>query len=322
MNGYYIAVDIGATKIRCALFDDSGRMLRKIVVSTPREDVCAVSRKVIETVNSLRSINNKEIKGIGIGSIGPLDRDRGIIIVSSNLNLRNIPIVKPVEEEIGLPVTFINDCVAAVMGEKAFGVGRDVANLVYVTLSTGIGGGVYVDGHLLRGKDGNASEVGHFVVDNKRTFKCGCGGYGHWEAYCSGKNIPHFARVLIEEFEGDRLDMSYLMKSCKGDLNGLNPKMIYEGARRGDPLCVRILDEINDLNARGFACIINAYDPELISVGGAIAMNNSDLVFEPIMKNLSRYTVNRIPEIRLTSLGEDIVLYGAFISIREFDLKK
>jgi len=321
MNGYYVAVDIGATKIRSALFDISGRMLRKTVTSTPRENVDAVSHKIIETINSLVSIG-KEIRGIGIGSIGPLDMNRGIILVAPNLNLRNIPIVKPVEEETGLPVVFVNDCVAAVIGEKTFGAGKNVDNLVYVTLSTGIGGGVYVDGHLLQGKDGNASEIGHFVVDNKRNLKCGCGGFGHWEAYCSGRNIPRFARVLIEEFGGDRFDKSYLMKSCEGDLNNLSPEMIYEGARRSDPLCVEILNEINDLNARGFACTINAYDPELISVGGAIAMNNPDLVFEPIIENLNRYAANRIPEIVITPLGEDIVLYGAFASIREFDLKK
>ncbi|MEM2875542.1 MAG: ROK family protein [Candidatus Bathyarchaeia archaeon] len=307
-------MDIGATKIRCALFNSPGEMIQKVTAPTPKEGVDAISRRVIELIDSFR--HRTSIVGIGIGSIGPIDMKRGIILVAPNLDLRNIPIVKPIKEEFKLPVAFLNDCVAAVNGEKTFGAGKDVNNLVYVTFSTGIGGGVYVDGHLLLGKDGNAHEVGHFVVDNRRNLKCGCGGFGHWEAYCSGRNLPNFARVLIEELYSSKLERSYLMEACEGDLNRISVEMMYEGAKRNDELCVKILGEVNDLNARGLACIINAYDPELISIGGAIAMNNPDLVVGPVVKNVGRYTANRVPEILLTPLGEDVVLYGAFASIR------
>jgi len=252
---------------------------------------------------------------VGIGFIRTVSLKRGVILIAPNLNLREIPLVGPIEEELGLPVALQNDCAAAVIGEKFFGAGKTVTNLVYVTISTGIGGGVYVDGHLLIGKDGNAAEVGHFVVDNKRNLKCGCGGIGHWEAYCSGRNLPRFVKVLVDELKAKDSEIRYLMKSCNYELDNLTARAIYEGAERGDSLCLKILDEVNDLNARGFACIINAYDPELISVGGAITLNHPSLVLDPIIKGVKKYIAVRPPKIMITPLGEDIVLYGAFALI-------
>ncbi|MCD6503968.1 ROK family protein [Candidatus Bathyarchaeota archaeon] len=316
---YFIAVDIGATRIRAALFKSSGEMIQKVEALTPRDSPDAPSRKIIELINSFKfevSLKDK-IQGVGIGSIGPLDLKKGMILVAPNLNLREIPIVDPIEEELGLPVALHNDCTTAVVGEKAFGAGKNVDNLVYVTISTGIGGGVYVDGHLLVGKDGNAAEVGHFVVDNKWNLKCGCGGIGHWEAYCSGKNLPRFVKILIGELKTKDSEKRYLMESCNSDLDKLTAKAIYEGAEKGDPLCLKILDEVNDLNARGFACIINAYDPELISVGGAITLNHPDLMLNPIIKGVKKYIAVRVPKMMVTPLGEDIVLYGAFALIKQ-----
>ena len=314
---YYVSVDVGATRIRVALFKSSGEIVQRVEASTPRENPEAPSRKIIELIDSFKpKISMRgEILGVGIGSIGPLDLKKGMISVAPNLGLKEVPLVEPIEEKLGLPVALQNDCTAAVIGEKYFGAGKTFDNLVYVTISTGIGGGVYVDGHLLVGKDGNAAEVGHFVVDNRWNLKCGCGGIGHWEAYCSGRNLPRFAKILIEELKAKDSEKRYLMKRCNHDLTRLTAKIIYEGAEEGDPLCLRILEEVSDLNARGFASITNAYDPELISVGGAITLNHPKLVLDPIIRGIGKYLAVRAPEIKVTPLGEDIVLYGAFALI-------
>jgi len=204
----------------------------------------------------------------------------------------------------------MNDCNAAVLGEQAFGAGRGVANLFYVTLSTGLGGGAIVDGHLLNGKDGNAPEIGHVTIDPNSELVCGCGCRGHWEAYCSGANIPNLARLILR---GRSIVGSLLHDTAGGDMSGLTAEAIYSAASMGDPTAVEIVEEVGRVNAVGFGDIVNAFDPELITVGGSVALNNPELVLRPIMAGIDRHLINRRPEIRVTPLGEDIVLYGGLV---------
>jgi glucokinase len=120
-----------------------------------------------------------EPDGIGVGSIGPLDLQSGCIVNTPNFPFKHIPVVAPLREEFGVPVRLLNDCGAAVMGERRFGLGRGIDNLFYVTLNTGLGGSAIVDGHPLSGKDGNAPEIGHVVIDRLSSMVCGCGARGH-----------------------------------------------------------------------------------------------------------------------------------------------
>lgn len=197
------------------------------------------------------------------------------------------------------------------MGEHEFGAGKNLKNLVYVTLSTGIGGGVYADNNLLLGKDGNAVEIGHMIIDPEGKLKCGCGKKGHWEAYCSGRNIPNFVRlVLREKF---KVKNSLLFKQVGKDLSKLTTELLFNCARAGDKLALQLVEEIGKLNAIGFTNLINAYDPELITVGGGLALNNPKLILDSIKKYVEDYL--RVPEIKITPLGERIVLYGAAAAV-------
>jgi glucokinase len=210
---------------------------------------------------------------------------------------------------LGLPLYLANDCTAAVWGEREFGAGRGVANLVYITLSTGIGGGAIVDGHLLLGKDGNAVEIGHVTLDFAG-IRCGCGKPGHWEAYCSASNIPRFVRLWLQARRRGVRE-SLLFKLTGGKLSRLTTQLLFEAAQAGDKLSCEIVQELGLLNAIGFANVINAYDPELITVGGAMALNNPQLILDPIRRYVRGYVINRTPRIRITPLGHDITLYGA-----------
>jgi len=192
-----------------------------------------------------------------------------------------------------------------------FGLGASEENLVYITISTGIGGGVFVDGHLLLGKDGNAHEIGHMVIDYQGRLLCGCGKRGHWEAYCSGRNIPKYTRIIFEDQGWKSFSESLLSSYTEGDPNKITTKDIYHGAQQGDKTCLEIVEEVGRLNAIGFANVVNVYDPSLITVGGAVALSNRNLVITPIKKSLNRYTINNPPIIEITPLGENIVLYGA-----------
>jgi len=314
-----IGVDLGGTNVRVALGRRNGTIEKKLVEKTEKgRGPEGVSEQIARMIRSAlgKEISLREIEGIGIGSAGPLDIKRGGLMKPTNLPFDFVSLVKPLEEEFNLPVILLNDCVAAVVGEKYFGIGREHDDLVYVTISTGIGGGVYVDGHLLIGKDGNAHEIGHFTIDFEGKLTCGCGRRGHWEAYCSGSGIPNYARLIIEEDGLMRVSGSHLIEGIiKNGYADVTAKTIYDYAKADDRVAKIIVEKIGVLNAIGFGCVVDAYDPSLITVGGSVTLNNPNLIIDSIKRHLNKYARNRVPEITLTPLGEDAVLYGALASV-------
>jgi glucokinase len=298
-----VAVDIGATNIRVAVGDVNSLKVKRSEVTDRLNGPEGVPRQIARMIRSL----SVEPDAIGVGSIGPLDVRKGAIGATPNFAFKQIPIVAPLVEDFSVPVQIMNDCNAAVIGEHNYGAGRGIDNLFYVTLSTGLGGGAIVDGNPLNGKDGNAPEIGHLTLDPDSELMCGCGCRGHWEAYCSGANMPKFARILLRSRDTEG---GLLMKMAGGDFEKLTPEMIFDAAKRGDGDAVFVVEEIGEMNAIGFANIVNAFDPELITIGGSVALNNSDLVLEAIKKGIDEHLINRKPQIMLTPLGMDVVLYG------------
>lgn len=318
----FIGVDLGATNVRVVLSDHEGRIICRLAERTVRDgkDGFVVTEQIKTMINSVFSSSGFDVKSlgaIGIGSIGPLNIREGVVKRAANLPYEKIPLVNPLSEEFHVPVRLLNDCVSAVLGEARFGMGRGIDNVVYVTLSTGIGAGAVVDGHLLMGKDGNAHEVGHMVVDFEGKLTCGCGMRGHWEAYCGGKGIPQYSRLLLTNLKNEEIKRSKLVKKYEEGLLGLSPEALFEAAKFKDPLALQVVNAIGELNAIGFANIVNVYDPELITVGGSIALNNQDLILEPIRCHVAEYTVNRSPRIVITPLGGDVGLYGAIAAAVE-----
>ena len=305
MVDLYAAVDLGASNVRVALGDERG-FRKKLREETERNK--GAKGIAAQIIRMIRSLDGDDIAAVGVGSLGPLDLSAGSVANPPNMPFTRIPIVEPLEQEIQKPVRLLNDCSTAVLGERAFGAGRGIENLVYVTLSTGLGAGVIVDGHLLVGKDGNAVEVGHLTIDPDSELVCGCGCRGHWEAYCSGGNIPNFVRLLLRDRDWRG---SLLHELSSGDPMAITTVNLFAAAAGGDSLALWMTRRIGEVNAIGFSDIVNAYDPELITVGGAVALENPDLILKPIKDNIDRHLINRRPEIRITSLGGEAVLYGA-----------
>ena len=308
-EGLVVGIDLGATNLRAALGDLEHGIVRVVKERTTSsgssEDLL---NQLIEIVKRVASEKLGEIEAIGIGSIGPLDVKRGVLVRSANARFRNVPIVERLSREFKIPVYMLNDCTVAALGEKVFGAAKKLSNFVYVGIGTGIGGGVFVDGRLLLGKDGNAAEIGHMTIDLGDGLPCGCGGRGHWEAYCSGSGIPSFVKSWIISKRLEDLKNPLVDMAMRGEMTS---KHLFDYAKAGDELALEIVEEIGRINAICFANLINLFDPELITVGGSIALKNPDLILDPIKKYVGRYVINRLPEIRLTPLGEDIVLYGA-----------
>jgi len=308
-QGLVIGIDLGATNVRVALGDLEHGIVRMIKERTASSGTSeTLLNQLIEMVKEAASKELSRIEAIGIGSIGPLDIKRGILVKAANAKFRNVPIVERLSKEFKVPVYMFNDCTVAALGEKVFGAAKNFSNFVYVGIGTGIGGGVFVDGRLLLGKDGNAAEIGHMTIDLGDGLQCGCGGKGHWEAYCSGMGIPSFVKSWITSGKIENLESPIIDMAMKDEITS---KHLFEYAKMGDELALKIVEEIGRINAICFANLINLFDPELITIGGSIALKNPDLILAPIKRYVGRYVINRIPEIMLTPLGEDIVLYGA-----------
>jgi len=308
-----VAADVGATKTRVALFNSvDASLVSKVVFSTPQEGgEDAVANAIIKAFRGLvDGLPEHEVVAVGVGTIGPLDIREGRVVNSPNIKLGSFDLRKPLQEYFRAPTYVVNDCVAAVYAEYLSGAGLGKKNVVYVTLSSGIGAGVIVDGHLLLGKDGNAHEVGHIVVSYDSDIRCGCGGLGHWEGMASGNNLWKLIEKLRVRWGGT----SELYEvSAKGPVPAAK---LFEYWKKGDEFASYVIRELARINAAGVASVINVYDPEVISFGGSIILNNPEFL-KAIQEFVKDYVINRVPEFTITRFGDDVVVYGAaFIALK------
>lgn len=310
-HSHTIAVDLGATNVRVALISASGRIIAKISEPTIKEwsNGVIVTKQIIRMIRRVRATHPSKIRGIGIASVGPLNYKRGGPVRSPNVPFAFIPLVNPLKRVFQVPVLLLNDCNAAVLGEQRFGAGKGLHNLVYITISTGIGAGVIAGGELLLGNSGNAAEVGHFnIMGGSYGFPCSCGkGTGHWEGYASGENMPRFFRFWLRR-QGKKEKRSV-------PAGTLRAEDIFRLARQDDPRAKKFLDVLAQINARAISNIIAAYDPELITIGGSVALRNQAVILNGIKKYIDRYLP--IPPIMITKLGDDITLLGTAVAINK-----
>jgi len=303
-----VGVDLGATNVRAAVADGKGSVLSVSRRSTPQGPTgIDVTEAVLDCVRAAcrdAGVSTDSIAAVGVGSIGPLDLAAGTVEGPANLpDVGTIPLVGPLSELVDSERVYLhNDTSAGVIGER-FYADRTPADMVYLTISSGIGAGVCVDGEVLTGWDGNAGEVGHSVVDPRGEMRCGCGRPGHWEAYCSGENIPRYARHIAET-EDVPTDL---------ELADVDAADVFAAADR-DELAARTVDAVAEWNAVGVTNLVQAYAPIVVYVGGAVALNNPERVLDPVRESLADSVLNNVPDLELTTLGDDVVLRGAVAS--------
>ncbi|MCD5396311.1 MAG: ROK family protein [Candidatus Pacebacteria bacterium] len=309
MKEVAIAIDLGATNLRVALISKKGKIIQKIKIKTPKEGKSGkvITNKLITLAQKIIQFakqHNYKIPGIGISSIGPLDYKKGEIVNSPNIPFKKVPIIQPLKRKFKLPVYLFNDCTSAVWGEKHFGKGKKFKNIIYITISSGIGGGAIVDNHLLFGREGNAVEIGHFKIDTKYNLLCGCKkGRGHWEGYCSGNNMPRFFKFWLKSQGLNFSNLNFSIKKIK------TSKEIFELARKREKIVLKFLKEVGKLNAAGINNVMVAYDPEIIILGGSIVLYNKEFILPYFKPYFEKYLP--LPKIIITPLKEDVVLFGS-----------
>ena len=296
-----IGVDIGATKVLGGIVDPAGKVLETSRRPTPADDAAATRDVIIEVVRKLAA--SREVEAVGIGAVGLVDAARSAVLFAANLAWRDEPLQRDVQAAVGLPVVVENDANAAAWAEFRYGAARDASDsAVMVTVGTGIGGGIVLNGRLLRGARGIAAEPGHMTaVPGGR--QCGCGRSGCLDRYASGSALVRFAR------EGAAASPSSL--SGVAELTGA---MVAEAAQAGDAVAVDAFSKIAYWLALGAADIVQLLDPQVVVIGGGVA-ETGDLLMAPLLTTYNEALASRgtlsVPEIRRAELGNEAGLIGA-----------
>jgi glucokinase len=303
-----IGLDIGGTKISGGVIGSDGTILAKGRRDTPALDPAAIIQEAASLTRELSAAY--EIDAVGVACAAFIDRAGSTVYFSPNLAWRDEPLQQRLQVALGLPVIIENDANAAAWGEFRFGAAAGAVNMVMVTVGTGIGGGIVVDGVLMHGAFGVAAELGHMRVV-RGGVRCGCGNRGCWEMYASGTALVREARDLV--VSGSPL-AARLVELCEGDPAALSGPDVTRAAVEGDPAAVELLGDLGVWIGEGLASVAAILDPELIVLGGGVSEAGS-LLIDPALAAFRRQLTGRghRPEARfaLAKLGNDAGMIGA-----------
>jgi len=313
-----LGVDIGGTKIAVCLANSDGEILgsERIRSTTTYEEIL---QQLVEMCNKLCAANGMTIKDIsscGISAPGPLDLDNGLLLRTPNVSWvdRPLPIRDDLARLLGIPASLENDANAGVLAEWFYGSGKGKKDLIYLTMSTGVGGGIVCGGKLLHGTNGNAGELGHMILDIHGPL-CNCGCRGCLEAYTGGRAV---AKRIQDALRNEPTHELLRMPGVDGKLENLSFQTVRDGAKAKIPLAMEMWDEICLRLAQGIGCIMSAYNPELIVLGTA-AYYAGDFLMKPVMEYLPRFTWPTFYdscEVRLSALGLKVgELAGASVAL-------
>lgn len=306
-----IGIDVGGTKILAGLVDAKGCVLHQARRQSARNDPTNVLNTVCEVVEELQRASDDAVVAVGLGIAGPVDADRSTVFYAPNLGWPQVPVRDLLTDRVGLPVIVENDGNAAAWGEFVAGAGTNVQDLTVITVGTGIGGGIIINGELLRGAHGAAGEIGHMnAVPNGRP--CGCGRNGCWEQYASGNALVREARTLAAE---RRQEAGLLLSLGDGTPEGVQGVHVTAAAREGDPVAMEAFAVVGTWLGRGLADLSSILDPGAFVIGGGVS-EAGDLLLDSARATLAeKLTVGRsrrpIPEVRLATLGNEAGLIGA-----------
>lgn len=308
---YYLGIDLGGTNIAAAVVDESYKIIGEGKVKTncprPVEEICdSIYESGMMAIKNA-GLKLDDIAEVGVGCPGSVNPETGIVCYSNNLGFVNAPMGKMLEERFGRKVFLENDANAAALGEQLAGAGKNAGQFVAITLGTGVGGGVIINGHILSGMNSAGGELGHMVII-KDGETCSCGRNGCWEAYASATGLIRQTKAAMEQHKDSK------MWEIAGDLESVNGKTAFDGLRAGDETAKAVVAQYCDYVACGLTNIINIFQPDVLCIGGGISKEGETLVapirayveHERYSRNVEKQTV-----IKPASLGNDAGIIGA-----------
>ena len=307
MKSHVVGIDIGGTKLAAVVADKDGRILQKVRKPTESEKgpqhAVQLLLGMVDEVLGLGELNRKDISGIGVSCGGPLDTKTGIIYSPPNLpGWDALPLKDMIESEFHIPTVIENDANASALAEARFGGGRGYDYVLYMTMSTGIGGGIVANGKIYHGANDSAGEVGHQILLPDGPL-CGCGQYGCLEALCSGPSIARRAQEAI----GDQ-PHTQILGLVEGQVNRVRSEHVLQAAREGDALAMALVEETAYYMGWGIANLVNILNPQIVLLG-TIAVAAGDLLLDPIRRTVTAMAMQRPLEavkIMPAELGDSI----------------
>lgn len=303
-----IGVDVGGTKIAAGVVDEEGRILAEGRVDSPAESVEAIEAAIADLVGSLSQ--DRGIEAVGVGAAGFVDVTRSRILTAPNLAWKDLDLRADLEARLRLPVVIENDANAAAWGEFRFGAAMHDDDLLLVTVGTGVGGGIVIDGELFRGAHGVGAEIGHIRVVRGGAV-CGCGLRGCLEAYASGSALTREAR---EAAAADPAYAATVIGLAGGDPGKIEGRMVSEAAADGDGFARARLAALGSWLGEGIATLAAVLDPGVVAIGGGVA-DVGDLLLDPLREAFAAHvtggTERPHPTFRVAELGNKAGLVGA-----------
>ena len=315
---FVIGFDLGGTKMQASALDDSFKILAnsrtKTLATTGRE---SIYKRLVDCISELLqdpALKDMKHRGIGVGAPGPLDPVKGVIIDTPNFNWKNFPLGGRLKEDFGVPVAVDNDVNMGTYGEFHFGAGKNLQNVIGIFPGTGIGGGIILNGDLYRGRDGNAGELGHVIVqvDGPR---CGCGRRGCLEAVASRIAIAREAAALAM-----RGDAPYLLENGGTDLTKIRSGVLARSIKNGDKLVEEVVRRAARMIGIAMGSFVNIFNPDAFILGGGLIEKLEDIFLEETMAAMKEHSfpfLNKGVKILPAKLGDDAAVMGAAKLISE-----
>jgi glucokinase len=287
---YIVGVDLGGTNIVVGAMpeDGSSELAMRSLPTHGEEGPTAVVDRIVGMVEDViadvmadTGAAREDFLGVGIGSPGPLDRERGMVIVSPNLGWKDFPLRDEIGSRVNMLATLDNDANCATLGEWWCGAAKGHRNVVGMTIGTGIGGGLIIDGQLYHGSSDAAGEIGHTTIDSNGRL-CKCGNYGCVEAYASGTAIAIRAREALVDEEG-----STMLALAGGDSASITAQTVYEAAKQNDPVAIEVVRETARILGTAISTLINIINPDIVVIAGGVTQAG-DALFEPLRSEVRR----------------------------------
>lgn len=310
---YRIGIDLGGTNIAAGVVDEDMKIVAKSSVKTnlprPAEEIADSIKEAVLLAVAESGITLSDIASVGIGTPGAVNSD-GVVEFSSNLGFNDTPLRRLVEERLKIETHIDNDANCAALGEQAAGCGENAGNFIAVTLGTGIGGGIILDGKQFSGINGAAGEIGHMVIEHEG-IACPCGRIGCFEQYASATALVRQAKdALLRDRDHD----SYMWKLTNDDIEMVDGKVVFDAAHKGDETALKVIDRFIEWLSCGVTNLINIFQPEILCIGGGIAAQG-DFIIKPLTEKVERkrYTqhAKRQTKICAATLGNDAGIIGA-----------
>ena len=312
---YYIGIDLGGTNIAVGLVTEDGKILETISVPTKAErdyteivkDMAEVSKKVCEKAG----VDIKDVAAVGIGCPGSIDNEKGECAYSNNLKMEHAKVAEEFRKHLDLPVNMENDANAAALGEYEIN-GKGAKSFVFITLGTGVGGGVVLDGKIFRGFNGVGAELGHTVMVAGGE-DCSCGRKGCWEAYAS---VTALIRQTKKAMEENPDTIMHQLAEKEGKVSG---KTAFVAAKQGDKVALDVVNKYFEYVAEGITNMVNIFQPEKIVIGGSIS-KEGDYLLKPVREYVAKYDYNRYmakAQIEIATLFGDAGIIGAALSAKK-----